>query len=461
MAKFIRNYRLGTSLAAVALAACTAPAFAQSSADGENDVPEADIVVTGVFGAKAIEDAPISVSSVTAAELAQQIPNSAADLIKNVPGVYVNSSLGEIRNVVFSRGVSANSLDGDGGYYYVSLQEDGLPIEPVLVSNFGPDYFARPDIMLGRLEGLRGGTATVTGANAPGGIFNYISRNGRSNPGFEFQGKFGLEGDGRNPYYRADAYAGGALGDNLYYAIGGFYRKSDGARDPGYAINKGGQLRANLLWDYGAGSVTIDGKYLNDHNGWFEFIPARNFASPKLEAPFNTYSSVLPPRNPHSFTNPDGTTGSWDGADLVHSKALSFGMTWEHELSDKIKLQNKMRWSENKSNWSTGAVIFALPLDDFFVSLLSGTFGPQYPGVTTYRFRGTSDIAAQVTSFSGFDHTVTTNNLPNQSVQANGVFSQVALSQAYKSRTFQDQFTATGDFGNHEVAVGAFYSRSR
>jgi iron complex outermembrane recepter protein len=456
MAAFNRNYRLGTSLAAIALAACAVPALAQSSDD---NAPEADIIVTGVFGAKAIEDAPISVSAVTAEELAQQIPNSAADLIKNVPGVYVNSSLGEIRNVVFSRGVSANSLDGDGGYYYVSLQEDGLPIEPVLVSNFGPDYFARPDIMLNRLEGLRGGTATVTGANAPGGIFNYISRNGRSNPGFEFQGKFGLEGDGRNPYYRIDGYAGGALSDSLYYAIGGFYRKSDGARDPGYAMNKGGQVRANLLWDYGAGSLTVDAKYLNDHNGWFEFIPARNFSSPKLEAPFNTYSSVLPPRNPHSFTNPDGSTGSWDAADLVHSKALSFGMSWDHELSDTIKLQNKMRWTENKSNWSTGAVIFALPLDDFFVSLLSGTFG--IPGVTSYRFSGTNDLAAQVTSFSGFDHTVTTNNLPNQTVQANGVFSQVALSQAYKSRTFQDQFTATGEFGNHDVAVGAFYSRSR
>ncbi|MFM5950094.1 MAG: TonB-dependent receptor plug domain-containing protein, partial [Novosphingobium sp.] len=268
MASFRREYRFGASALAVALVACAAPAFAQSS---DSDKPDdADIVVTGVFSAKSIEDAPIAITAVTAEEISQQVPVSAADLLKNVPGVFVNSSLGEIRNVVFSRGVSANSLDGAGGYFYVSLQEDGLPVEAITTTNYGPDYFARTDIMLGRLEALRGGTSTVTGSNAPGGIFNYISRTGRSDPGFEAQAKFGLEGDGKNPYYRADLYAGGQLGSgDLYYAIGGFYRQSDGARNPGYRMNKGGQVRANLMFDYGSGKITFDAKYLDDHNGWF------------------------------------------------------------------------------------------------------------------------------------------------------------------------------------------------
>lgn len=207
--KFADTIRTSASLAALAVAALAAPALAQDSAQADGAAAaDNQIVVTGVFSAKSIENAPISISAVTAEELSQQIANSSADLIRNVPGVFVNSSLGEIRNVVFSRGVSANSLDGDGGYYYVSMQEDGLPVEPITSGNFGPDYFSRPDIMLDRLEGLRGGTATVTGNNAPGGIFNYISRTGKSHPGFEVQGKLGLEGDGKNPYYRVDAYAG-------------------------------------------------------------------------------------------------------------------------------------------------------------------------------------------------------------------------------------------------------------
>ena len=432
-------------------------AFAQSTSDetAEGDKPE--IIVTGVFSAKSIEDTPIAITAVTAAEIAQQIPASTADLLKNVPGVFVNSGLGEIRNVVFSRGVSANSLDGDGGYFYVSLQEDGLPVSSLTAGNFGPDYFARADIMLNRLEALRGGTSTVTGSNAPGGIFNYISRTGKTNAGFEVQAKFGLEGNGREPYYRADAYAGGQLSEDVYYAIGGFYRKSTGARDPGYALNKGGQVRANLLWEYDKGSVRVDAKYLNDHNGWFEFIPSVNFGDPEFAPGFNNYSSVLPPAAArHSVRDFDGKTRTYDPTNLVHSKALSFGATWNHELSDTIRVENRFRFSENSANWNTGAIIFALPLDDFFTQLLTGTFG--IPGTTTYRNAADNSVAAQVLSFSGFDHTVTVNNLPNQGVLGNGIFSQVALNQKYRTRDIQDQLTFGFDLGSHKISVGGYYA---
>jgi iron complex outermembrane recepter protein len=447
---------LTTSILALGISAAK-PAFAQAT---DEAVADQDIIVTGVFNAKRIEDAPIAITAVTAAEIAQQVPVSAADLLKNVPGVFVNSSLGEIRNVVFSRGVSANSLDGAGGYFYVSLQEDGLPVEPVTVANFGPDYFARPDIMLSRLEALRGGTSTVTGANAPGGIFNYISRTGKSDPGFEVRAKFGLEGDGRNSYYRADAYAGGKIGQgDLYYAIGGFYRQSDGARDPGYALNKGGQIRANLLWDYGQGSLKIDAKYLNDHNGWFEFIPARNFDDPKITPGFNNFSSVLPQRGKHSYTDPDGTTGSYDASNLVHAQSFAIGATWDHDLSDTIQVQNRMRYNVNKTDWQTGAVIFPLPLDDFFVGALGGSIG--IPGTITYRDISTGSIAAVVQSFSGFDRNVITNNLPNQGVLANGILTQVAFAQNYKTTEFQDQLTFGAKMGNHQLAVGGFLAHSK
>jgi hypothetical protein len=62
----------------------------------------------------------------------------------------------------------------------------------------------------------------ITGPNAPGGIFNYISKNGKTDPGLAADLKFGLQGNGKLPQYRADAYLGGQLRDNLYYAIGGF-----------------------------------------------------------------------------------------------------------------------------------------------------------------------------------------------------------------------------------------------
>lgn len=450
-----------TSIASGIFAAtpvCAQSSASAGSATAAQEVPE--IVVTGVFNAKAIEDAPIAITAVTAAEIGQQVPASAADLLKNVPGVFVNSSLGEIRNVVFSRGVSANSLDGAGGYYYVSLQEDGLPVEAVTSNNFGPDYFARTDIMLNRLEALRGGTSTVTGANAPGGIFNYISRTGKSHPGYEIQAKFGLEGDGRNPYYRGDFYAGGNLGSpDLYYAIGGFYRASRGARDPGYNLNEGGQVRANLLWDYGAGSLRFDAKYLNDRNGWFEFLPANNFSDPKIAPAFSNYSSVLPPKGRFGFTNPDGSTGSYDPSNLVKSKSIAFGATWEHDFSDVFRLQNRMRYTENTTTWNTGAAIFALGLDDFFVGAFGGSVG--IPGTITYRNASDGSIAAQVVSVTGFDRTVTVNNLPNQGILANGILTQFALAQRYKSKEFQNQLTLGAELGGHQLALGGYISLNK
>jgi iron complex outermembrane recepter protein len=460
MIKFGQNHKIGASALVIAAVIATSPAQAQTGADQAGKKDAGEIIVTGVFNAKRIEDAPIAITAVSAEEIAQQVPTSSADLLKNVPGVFVNSSLGEIRNVVFSRGVSANSLDGAGGYFYVSLQEDGLPVENITVANFGPDYFARTDIMLSRLEALRGGTSTVTGSNAPGGIFNYISRTGKSNPGYEVQARLGLEGDGRNPYYRGDAYAGGQLGGgDLYYAIGGFYRQSDGARNPGYPMNKGGQIRGNLLWDYGNGSVRFDAKYLNDRNAWFEFIPTNGFANPKFAGTFNNYSSVLPPKGSHNFTNPDGSKDTYDASRLVHSQSLSFGLTWENDLSDVVHVQNRARYSENKTNWNTGAVIFGLPLDDFFVGALGGSIG--IPGTITYRNATDNSVAAVVQSFSGFDRNVLVNNLPNQNVLANGILTQVAFTQKYKTTEFQDQLSFGAELGNHQLAVGAYVSLNK
>ncbi|HEU4790723.1 MAG TPA: carboxypeptidase-like regulatory domain-containing protein, partial [Flavobacterium sp.] len=137
-----------------------------------------EVVVTGVFDKRTKMQSSVSISTLNAKQIDRVAITSAADLLKNIPGVYVNSSLGEIRNTVYSRGVSSGSNDGASGYYYVSMQEDGLPVTNATFVNYGPDYFLRTDATLGRLEAVRGGTASILGNNAPGGIFNYVSKTG-------------------------------------------------------------------------------------------------------------------------------------------------------------------------------------------------------------------------------------------------------------------------------------------
>jgi outer membrane receptor protein involved in Fe transport len=439
-----------------------APQAPRAGSPAEGNATVDEVIVTGVFNATSIENAPISIAAVTREEISQQAAVSAADLLKNVPGVFVNSGLGEIRNIVFSRGVSARSLEAASGYFYVSLQEDGLPVEPMTGSNYGPDYFTRSDIMLGRIEALRGGTSTVTGANAPGGIFNYISRTGKSDPGAEVQLKYGLEGDGRNPYYRTDAFTGGRIGDsNLYYAVGGFYRQSDGARNPGYALNKGGQIRGNLLWDYDNGSVLVTAKYLDDRNGFFEFLPARDYGDPKIAPGFSNTSSVLPPSSPHTFYHlKDGSADTWDGSDLVHAKSVSVGANWTHEFGGNLRFENKVRYADNRTDWNTGALVLATQLTDTDGGLGAVTGVSGISGTYTYRNRADGSVAAVVVQ-SGGARTVTVNNMPNQGVLAGGVIGAVAYTPEFKAHSFQDQFTVSAKLGDHSLAVGGFVSLSK
>ena len=437
---------------------------ADKTADKDTDANKAEIIVTGVFGARAIENAPISINVVSTQQLSEHASVSAADLLRNVPGVFVNSSLGEIRNVVFSRGISANSLDGAGGYYYVSLQEDGLPVELATASNFGPDYFLRPDITLSRVEGLRGGTAAITGPNAPGGIFNYISRTGKSNPGVEVQIKSGLEGDLANPYGRVDFYAGGKLNNNgLYYSIGGFYRSDRGSKDPGYAMDKGGQIHGNILYEYAGGSLLFTAKYLDDHNDWNEFTPA--IGATQIAPGFSKTSSDLPPANAaHCFPNPDGSNECWDPTDLVHSRSAAFGLKWNHDFGDGWKFENNGRYTSSKTDWNTGALISASPMTDVVTSFIN-TNAYLPAGTINYYFHDSGALATtnQVipTPFGFSVQAITTNNLPNQNLLANGIFTQIAYVQHFKSENFVDQPTLTKDLGNHHIALGGYLALSK
>ena len=449
-----------TVLAGLALATvASAQTGAQGGKADKDNTQVEEVVVTGVFGARAIESAPISVNVVTAQQLQQQTPVSATDLLKNVPGVFVNSALGEIRNIVFSRGVSANSLDGANGYYYVSLQEDGLPTDVLTATNYGPDYFLRQDLTLSRLEGLRGGTAAITGPNAPGGIFNYISKTGRNSPGTEIQTRLGLEGNGKNPSYRADFFTGGALSDHLYYSVGGFYRTSRGAHDPGYTANKGGQIKGNLLYDYDKGSVLFTAKYLRDRNIWADFVPA--YGAVKFAPGFDNTSSNLQPANgAHCYPKAGGGKGCWNPKDLALSQSLSFGANWTHELAPGFKLENKARYSHNNTNWNTGAVLAVVPITDVVVSFIDNTAFA--PGTFRYYNHDNGQLLATVNSL-GFPggRTVTSNNLPGQNVFKDGVFTGFAAHQVFMSDQVVDQLTLSKDWGAHHLAVGGYGAIAR
>jgi len=187
-----------------------------------------EVIVTGVFDARTRLQAATSISILKQKDIDKLTPTSAADLLKNVPGLFVDASSGETRNNIATRGLT--NFPAAMAYNYLSMQEDGLPITNL---NYATDNFLRVDITTARVEALRGGSASITAANSPGGVFNYISKTGGEHLAGEFRTKLGLEGKGANPYYRADLGIGGPLtkSGNLRFYAGGFLRYSYGARN--------------------------------------------------------------------------------------------------------------------------------------------------------------------------------------------------------------------------------------
>ncbi|MFG4003348.1 TonB-dependent receptor [Flavobacterium aquidurense] len=424
-----------------------------------------EIVVTGVFDKRTKMQSSVSISTLSAKQIERVATTSAADLLKNIPGVYVNSSQGEIRNTVYSRGVSSGSNDGASGYYYVSMQEDGLPVTNATFSNYGPDYFLRTDATLGRLEAVRGGTASILGNNAPGGIFNYVSKTGGDKFSGEIRAKNGLEGNGQNPYYRLDFNFGGPLSKDksVAFNIGGFWRQNDGDRYSGYPMNKGGQLKANVVKTYKTGNVKIFAKYLNDHNGFNEFLPTIGFTDPKFPAGVTNTTSVLIPSVKADVTiNETGKKVHFDSRDLVHSKDASIGLNWEQNLGDGWKIDNKFRYSDKRALWNTTSIVSPFAMDNAIFYGFSGLTDANSAGATySFNDHATGTQFGSVTNNFYESFTVNKGDFPGASIQPNSLYFHPLLLTDNKMKEIIEQFTITKKLKNMSFTAGAFYASSK
>jgi outer membrane receptor protein involved in Fe transport len=433
----------------------------------ENQANLDEVVVTGVFDKRTRMQSSVAISSIGAKQIERTAATSAGDLLKNVPGVYVNQARGEIQNTVYSRGISAGSIDNANGYYYVSMQEDGLPVTNL---NLGVDYYLRPDIGTAKVEAVKGGTASILGANAPGGIFNYVSKEGGKKFAGELRSKFGLEGNVKNPYYRTDLNLGGALNQtgSLTYNLSGFYRESDGARALGYRMNNGGQFRANILNKYAKGSVKLYVKILDDRNAVAEFTPTIGWNDPKIAAGFSSTDSYYLPKMTLQLPINDTETRTFNTTDKIHSLQKSIGMNWTHTFGNGFTLKNDARLQKNQTTNNTPSVVTPFATDGllfYAIPHLLGKFG-------TYSFtdRVTGQVLGTVTqspnivngAFAGFKFTPgANNNFPGANVQANSLFYLNIFFSETKRNEFMDNFTISKKVKNMNFILGGFYGNSK
>ncbi len=471
---------LAAFAASTALAQTVSPASATAAPKTGDALKLEEFVVTGVFNATEAKKATTAISTLTADMLAEQVALSADEMLANVAGVFVNSSLGEIRGMVYSRGISADSSDGATGQYYVSMQEDGLPITNVNFGNYNASYFNRPDATLQRVEAVRGGSASITSSNSPGGAFNYISRVGSAaRAGGEVRSRFGLEGRGE-PHYRADLVYGGPLGRTGWtYSAGGFYRYAVGHRPAdGYPMNNGFVVRGNLAKDYGRGSVKLYGKYMDDRNHWYEYLLARDPQDPKQYPGLSRFSTNLFPKSSHQFPRESDTTfATFDTADTVRSRQRYGGIEWKHDFGDGWSLNHNVKFSRNWADWnsSSGVTPRSLEWPNFFSTMAiqfsgGGQNGRVPAGLYRFTDRKTGALLAEVSSNGNF--TVNANalsnaglvvrsaNLPNNQILPHALWTNVGRVANEHMDEIMDRLSVTKKWGAHSFTAGGYFGYS-
>jgi len=257
-------------------------------------LPTPEIVVTGraVDAPLSVAEQSYAVTEIDAAKLADRAPMSTADLFKEIPGFWVESTGGEASNNIRSRGIPTD------GYSSVALLEDGLPVQyDGGLAYLNTDQVLRLDSTVERVEAVRGGPSAIFVPNAPGGSVNFLTRNALSDPGFTLTGELA-----RSEYQRIDGYAGVQITPQIGASLGGFYRYDHGLRDPGYPADHGGQLRAAIDYSDGRNRVSFNVKRLDDDVILYLPVPLQFGANGRVEA--------IPGFDP--------LTATLDGPDEVH-----------------------------------------------------------------------------------------------------------------------------------------------
>jgi iron complex outermembrane receptor protein len=446
-----------------------APTTADARPDSEAPLKLDQMVVTGSATPRTKLESALAITTLDPALINSAAPRSVAETLKLVPGLYLESSGGEVGNNLVARGVATNG--GVSGYLYVALQEDGLPI--LSESNFRftqADTFVRVTNFVDRIEALRGGSAGVFASSDPLGIINFITREGSS----RMEGEYKFEA-GDHGLLRNEGWVSGPLGGSATFALGGFYRVSDGLRSPGYQTDRGGQLMGNVRWNFpqNRGHLKIFAKGMDDHPGFQLPFPLRN----SLPVALNSEVGVSTiPGGPDLKT---GAIGSRDirllnfpstpsgplSIDLADGESATYGSTGselEYEIADGLKLKSLNRYTsgthlEVRNPFATPDTLQNIVNGLATRANSAGSFaGALIPGTSNYNF---------ALSYPGDSGSVAAANpAAAAALNGNGLGDLDSMTNIkINLRNFQEDLRLTQTFnqGRTTITAGFYYSYFR
>ncbi|AWB69249.1 TonB-dependent receptor (plasmid) [Saccharobesus litoralis] len=335
-----KTFKLSTTAIFVTTALLSNQAFANED-NQENKQADAldfeQIIVTGTPRATTKMKSSVSVSTIETGDVEIASPRTSAEILRSIPGIRSESTGGDGNANIAVRGLPVAA----GGAKFLQLQEDGLPILQFGDIAFGnADIFLRADSTIESIQAVRGGSASTTASNAPGGIINFLSKTGESESG-SVGATVGLDYD----TIRSDFEFGGYLSDDVRFHIGGFVREGEGARESGYNGLSGGQIKANLTKELDNGYVRVYFKHLDDHSTGY--LPMPMYADGSSIPGFDAQSDT-----PHSAyllstlrLNGDNNISRGDVRDGMNPVVNAIGFETSLDLSDEWKFENRFRVS--------------------------------------------------------------------------------------------------------------------
>lgn len=383
------------------------------------------MVVTGTTTPRQNLAASVAVTTLTAQEVEDAAPRSTTEMLRYVPGfTRVESSGGEVNQNISMRGIL--------GVEYVMFMEDGMPVFPTMHTFFmNADNLFRFDQNIERMEVVRGGASALFGSNTPGAIINFINKTG----GDRFGGTTRITG-GTQEYARYDLNAGGPLGEDWRFNVGGFYRYDHGVRDPGFTGIRGGQLKANITRQLENGYLRVSAKHINDRNQFILPLPFINPDDPEYVPGFSNYGSMSTPEGLDlQVPTPDGPLRlPLDNG--LRTEATWFTVDAAFDLENEWRIQNTAQVMQNDQEWNALLPFNAQPVDEYLASL-------ELPAGTTGQFFFTNhfDLLGDPLPF----------DTPNGLVAPGGEWHVEKPISA-----IHDQIQLRKTVGRHSFAVGAY-----
>jgi len=326
---------------------CSGPTYAQQTqveaAPAAESTLDEVVVTASATGVKKL-DASYNIVSFDAQQIKQANPVSTADVLKLSPGIWPESSGGQT-----GANIEIAGIPGGGDAPFFTNMINGTPLYGMPSLSFmDSSSLVRLDDTVERVEIVQGGPGAIFGPGQMGATANFILKRGTADPTGSVAVMYGSEG-----LVRTDAFYGGPIADKWYASVGGFYRKSDGVRDPQFPADDGGQFTATLSHDLDNGSFMLWGRTLDDKNQFIVPVPVIENANgsfsnyPGFNALTSSYGSKA--MQNVSLPNPQG---GFESADLANGRGgnLNFiGGNYDADF-DGWKVADKAIWDIGNLN---------------------------------------------------------------------------------------------------------------